>query len=101
MKINDDEDALPLEHSGTESTGPQCPISNPPDYFRITTVNLAVKNPVSNYKEAMQLANTEAENRLGQFMLLSWYDKDRDFESRSIQANVIRIVQFPAMLIMG
>ena len=29
----------------------------------------------------MQLANAEAEKRLGDYMLLSWYDRDRDFES--------------------
>ena len=29
----------------------------------------------------MQLANAEAEKLLGDYMLLSWYDRDRDFES--------------------
>ena len=29
----------------------------------------------------MQLANAEAATRLGDYMLLSWYDRDRDFES--------------------
>ncbi|TVT59998.1 MAG: hypothetical protein FHK82_01200 [Sedimenticola thiotaurini] len=29
----------------------------------------------------MKLANQEAERRIGQHMLLSWYDRDRDFES--------------------
>ena len=29
----------------------------------------------------MQLANAEAEKRLGDNMLLAWYDRDRDFES--------------------
>jgi hypothetical protein len=31
--------------------------------------------------QAMQLANEEAGKRLGDYMLLSWYDRDRDFES--------------------
>ena len=29
----------------------------------------------------MQLANAEAAARLGESMLLSWYDRDRDFEA--------------------
>ena len=29
----------------------------------------------------MALANAEATARLGEHMLLSWYDRDRDFES--------------------
>jgi hypothetical protein len=29
----------------------------------------------------MRLADAEAERRLGAFMLLAWYDRDRDFES--------------------
>ena len=28
----------------------------------------------------MALANAQAEQRLGEYMLLSWYDRDRDFE---------------------
>ena len=31
--------------------------------------------------QAMQWANTEAEARLGETILLSWYDRDRDFEA--------------------
>ena len=37
--------------------------------------------PRPGYLEAMRLANAEAERRLGDHMLLSWYDRDRDFES--------------------
>ena len=29
----------------------------------------------------MRLADAEAAVRLGEYMLLSWYDRDRDFES--------------------
>ncbi|OYV75881.1 MAG: hypothetical protein B7Z66_11075 [Chromatiales bacterium 21-64-14] len=29
----------------------------------------------------MALADAEAGTRLGSFMMLSWYDRDRDFES--------------------
>ncbi len=34
-----------------------------------------------DYRAAMQLANAVASARLGEYMLLSWYDRDRDFES--------------------
>jgi len=36
---------------------------------------------VPDYLEAMRLANAEAEARLHEPMLLSWYDRDRDFEA--------------------
>ncbi len=36
---------------------------------------------VDDYREAMALANKLAEEHLGEAMLLSWYDSDRDFES--------------------
>jgi len=39
------------------------------------------QSPLSDYMEAMVLANREADDRLGVHMLLSWYDRDRDFES--------------------
>jgi hypothetical protein len=29
----------------------------------------------------MSIANAEAEKRIGQAMLVSWYDRDREFES--------------------
>jgi hypothetical protein len=29
----------------------------------------------------MELARTTAQARLGEYMLLSWYDRDRDFEA--------------------
>lgn len=37
--------------------------------------------PLDDYRAAMRLADAEAAARLGNFMLLSWYDRDRDFES--------------------
>jgi hypothetical protein len=36
---------------------------------------------LGDYLQAMALANAEANRQLGQHMLLSWYDRDRDFES--------------------
>ncbi|MEN8177615.1 MAG: AF1514 family protein [Pseudomonadota bacterium] len=47
----------------------------------IEQVALNPAPPMKDYLEAMQLANREADERLGEHMLLSWYDRDRDFES--------------------
>ncbi len=43
---------------------------------------LTPQPPLVDYRSAMALANDEAQQRLGpNYMLLSWYDRDRDFES--------------------
>ena len=47
----------------------------------IAVLQLAPDPPLQDYMEAMRLANAEAGKRLGEHMLLSWYDRDRDFES--------------------
>ena len=47
----------------------------------VTVVELAPDPPLKDYREAMELADSEADRRLGEHMLLSWYDRDRDFES--------------------
>lgn len=58
-----------------------CNIPTEPDYSGVTIIELAPEPPMTDYLEAMKLANQEADNRLGENMLLSWYDRDRDFES--------------------
>jgi hypothetical protein len=58
-----------------------CPIPAAPDLSRLTVVELSPQARLPDYRAAMQIANAEAEERLGQHMLLSWYDRDRDFES--------------------
>ena len=47
----------------------------------ISTRNLKPSPAPADYQEAMALADVEAQQYLGEFMLLSWYDRDRDFES--------------------
>jgi len=51
------------------------------DVSGLTTLALQPEAPLADYRAAMQLADAEASRRLGQHMLLSWYDRDRDFES--------------------
>ena len=58
-----------------------CPMPAPPDLSGITVVSLHPRTPVADYLEAMQLAQAEAGARLNDPMLLSWYDRDRDFEA--------------------
>ena len=51
------------------------------DHPALTRVNLDPDPPLVDYLGAMGLADREARARLGDCMLLSWYDRDRDFES--------------------
>jgi hypothetical protein len=58
-----------------------CNIPAEADYTGVDIVTLQTQAPLQNYLQAMELANAEAARRLGDCMLLSWYDRDRDFES--------------------
>ncbi len=51
------------------------------DYHNVTIINIEPDTPIEDYIKAMQLADIEAKKQLNEYMLLSWYDKDRDFES--------------------
>ena len=57
-----------------------CPIKSP-DLSQVEVVCLHPENEVSNYQQAVDLARSEAEQRFEEYMLVSWYDRDRDFES--------------------
>ena len=52
-----------------------------PDLSPVTRVQLDPDLPLVDYRAAMGLADREARARLGDCMLLSWYDRDRDYES--------------------
>jgi hypothetical protein len=60
---------------------PSCPLPAGPDLSQLTVVELASSEQLPDYTAAMRLADAEADRRLGEYMLLSWYDRDRDFES--------------------
>jgi Domain of unknown function (DUF5619) len=47
----------------------------------VTVVELDPQPRMTDYRAAMQLAREQASERLGDYVLLSWYDRDRDFES--------------------
>ncbi|MDH5613294.1 MAG: AF1514 family protein [Gammaproteobacteria bacterium] len=52
-----------------------------PDFSNIETVSLHPEPSSADYLQAIKIANNVADHKLGNHMLLSWYDKDRDFES--------------------
>ena len=60
---------------------PSCSIAARPDASGVTVLEIRPDPPPADYREAMRLADAEARRRLAEPMLLSWYDRDRDFES--------------------
>ena len=52
-----------------------------PDLSQVEVVSLHPENGVSDYQQAVELARMEADQRFEEYMLVSWYDRDRDFES--------------------
>jgi hypothetical protein len=60
---------------------PACPLPAAAGLPEIATVEINPQPPLADYLAAMPLANREAQARLGEHMLLSWYDRDRDFEA--------------------
>jgi hypothetical protein len=77
--------ASPDRKTGTEPTSGDgqaaCPVPSAPDLSGVTVVPIHPHTPLADYLEAMQLAQSEAGARLNDPMLLSWYDRDRDFEA--------------------
>jgi len=57
-----------------------CPIT-PKGQIQVEEVHLHPQEETRDYQQAMAIAKTEAERRLGDYMLMSWYDRDRDYES--------------------
>lgn len=50
------------------------------DLSHIEVVSLA-DGKATQYEEAVALAREQASQRFDEYMLISWYDRDRDFES--------------------
>lgn len=47
----------------------------------LTVLECTPVEPLVDYRQAIELANSLARERFGEVMMLSWYDRDRDFES--------------------
>ena len=60
---------------------PVCDLSPSPDAPGVQIIELFPDPVLADYLQAMRLADLTAEEILGDYMLLSWYDRDRDFES--------------------
>ncbi len=52
---------------------------NSPNLESVETIVLPQQ--VNDYQEAVELAGEQAKRRFSEYMLISWYDTDRDFES--------------------
>lgn len=73
--------AVSAESSADDSSeATHCPLPLR-DLSRLAVAALAPQPSPADYRAAMALANREAAARLGEHMLLSWYDRDRDFEA--------------------
>jgi hypothetical protein len=72
------EEEMTDEVSGTF---PGCTAPGYRDMGNVRVVKLMPDPPLGDYRAAMAVADAEAGNHLGDFMLLSWYDRDRDFEA--------------------
>jgi hypothetical protein len=64
-----------------DDNAPVCELRTDVDMSGITVVELTPDSALADYRAAMTIANQQAAQRLGEYMLLSWYDRDRDFES--------------------
>lgn len=60
---------------------PFCPLPPPHQDEGLAVITITPLQTLADYREAMGLANRNAEQHLGEAMLLAWYDRDRDFES--------------------
>lgn len=67
--------------SKVSDEGAPCPLPRPADWTGIERMVLFPDPPLADYRVAMTLAGQAAVQRLQDPMLLSWYDRDRDFES--------------------
>jgi len=67
--------------TGSKPSAPVCSTRRAPDYRNIDIIQLSPSPALQDYRAAMALADRVAGERLGDYMLLSWYDRDRDFES--------------------
>lgn len=64
-----------------EQSNTACALRRQPDYSGVEIVILQPDPMPADYREAMKLAVATADAKVGEHMLLSWYDRDRNFES--------------------
>ncbi|MGA7178236.1 MAG: AF1514 family protein [Thiobacillaceae bacterium] len=64
-----------------ESGAAACILLRHPDNSGVEIVNMQPDPAPADYRGAMKLAEATAEAAIGEHMLLSWYDRDRNFEA--------------------
>ena len=69
------------DNTNKPATASACGLPMEVDLSQLTVVELQPESLLPDYQAAMRLAHDEAQKHLGEAMLLSWYDRDRDFES--------------------
>lgn len=67
--------------SDDEQEGATCAPRRPRDLSYLKTINLSPDPMPADYRQAMKQAEKIAGETIGDNMLISWYDRDRDFES--------------------
>jgi hypothetical protein len=80
MKTGPTNNLLPPANS-TATAAPVCPLPQSPDLSGMELLALHPQPPLVDYLAALSLARAQAQARLGEYILLSWYDRDRDFEA--------------------
>lgn len=51
------------------------------DLEHLQVLHVNETEPLADYHAAIKVANRRAQKKIGDSMLVSWYDRDRDFES--------------------
>jgi len=69
-----------MKNKTQTAAGSFCTRSDP-DLTGVTLVELNPEAPLKDYLEAMEPAKEEIVKHVDDYMLMSWYDRDRDFES--------------------
>lgn len=71
---------MTIHNNTIEKHGSACTLREP-DYSRVKIIEIMPEQKVSDYKEARKIADKQAQEHLEEHMLISWYDRDRDYEA--------------------
>jgi hypothetical protein len=74
------ESAGAILQAGTQA-GDACPATPRAPLQEPDTLHIDATAPIDDFDGALAIADSQAGARLGDYMLLSWYDRDRDYES--------------------
>lgn len=69
-----------MQERKTVQTESESEIQTKPDYSNVICIDIQTPMAISDYREALELANGEAEIQAEDTMLLSSYDRDKNSE---------------------